>query len=228
MTRNSFDASSGRAGNGPALCFAPFVVPPCPGSSELSQRLITEHGLDARVAGIIEPVIEDLGFRLVRVRVTAQNGQTVQVMAERPDGTMGVDDCETVSNAISPVLDVEDPVPGTYHLEVSSPGIDRPLVREADFSTWAGHVAKVETATLVGGRRRFRGQITGVEDGAVVLVREDAPEDERESRVPLDAIAEARLMLTDDLIRESLRRDKALREANGLDEDAFAQDNKPS
>ena len=182
-------------------------------------RIITEEGLDARVAAIVAPVIADLGFRLVRVRMLAENNGTLQVMAERPDGTMNVAGCEAISKAISPVLDIEDPVPQAYHLQVSSPGIDRPLVRASDFEQWAGHVAKLETASMVNGRKRFKGTITGLEAGEVVLRRDDAPAGEEVARVPLDALSDARLVLTDDLIRESLRRDKALREANGIEDE---------
>ena len=107
-------------------------------------RIVTEQGLDARVAAIVEPVIEDLGYRLVRTSISAANGCTLQIMAERPDGTMTVEDCETISRAVSPALDVEDPINRAYHLEVSSPGIDRPLVRAGDFERWAGHEMKVE------------------------------------------------------------------------------------
>ena len=113
-------------------------VPP----SDLDEpRLIADKGVAARVGAVVEPVLRDLGYRLVRVRVTAQNGCTVQIMAERPDGTMSVDDCEAVSRAVSPALDVDDPVDRAYHLEISSPGIDRPLVRVSDFARWAGHEA---------------------------------------------------------------------------------------
>ena len=183
------------------------------------ERIITEQGLDARVAGIVAPIIEDLGFRLVRVRMLAENNGTLQIMAERPDGTMSVGGCEAISKAVSPVLDIEDPVPHAYHLQVSSPGIDRPLVRASDFEQWAGHLAKLETAFMVDGRKRFKGIVTGLADDEVVLRRDDAPKGEEESRIPLDAIADARLVLTDDLIRESLKRDKALREANGLEDE---------
>jgi ribosome maturation factor RimP len=102
-------------------------------------RLITEQGMAARVAVIVEPAIADVGYLLVRVKISGQNGCTLQIMAEKPDGTMGVDDCEAVSRAISPVLDVEDPMDRAYHLEISSPGIDRPLVRAIDFARWLGH-----------------------------------------------------------------------------------------
>ncbi len=132
-------------------------------------RVVAERGLDARVAAIVEPVIVDLGYRLVRVRVTSQNGCTLQIMAERPDGTMGVGDCEEVSRMVSPALDVDDPIDRAYHLEVSSPGIDRPLVRRSDFEHWAGHVAKVELAVTRDGRKRFRGVLAGLDGDRFAL-----------------------------------------------------------
>ncbi len=184
----------------------------------LEDRLVQETGLAARVAAIIEPVIEDLGYRLVRVKITTQNGCTLQIMAERPDGTMGVEDCETVSRAISPALDVDDPMPTAYALEVSSPGIDRPLVRPADFVRWAGHEAKVEMARPVGARKRFRGFVRGIDGDFGLIELPDAPEgQDRVARLPLADVFEARLMLTDDLIRESLRRGTAPT-AEGADE----------
>lgn len=120
-------------------------------------RIVPEIGLEARIAHIVEPVIAGLGYRLVRVKVSAQNGTTLQIMAERPDGTMTVEDCERVSRDVSPALDVEDPIERAYHLEVSSPGIDRPLVRRSDFARWQGHQAKVEMERPLDGRRRFKG-----------------------------------------------------------------------
>jgi len=184
------------------------------------ERLITEQGQEAQIAAIIAPDIHAIGFRLVRVRLSQMNGLTLQIMAERPDGSMSVEDCEAVSNAISPILDIEDPINAAYHLEVSSPGIDRPLVRRSDFDTWSGHVAKVETGRMVDGRKRFKGRIIRVEGENVVFHREDAPsEKEREFVLALDNIADAKLVLSDDLIREALRRDKALRKANGLEDD---------
>ncbi len=131
-------------------------------------RIIRESGIDARVALIVQPVLRGIGFRLVRVRLSGQNGLTLQIMAEREDGTMTVEDCEEVSRAVSPALDVEDPIEKAYHLEVSSPGIDRPLVRKTDFSTWAGHLVKVETSVLVGGKKRFRGKIEEAGDEDVL------------------------------------------------------------
>ncbi len=181
-------------------------------------RLIVDHGVAARVGAVVEPALRGLGYRLVRVRVSGVNGCTVQIMAERPDGGMTVDDCEAVSRAVSPALDVDDPVGRAYHLEISSPGIDRPLVRAGDFMRWAGHEAKIEMAVPADGRKRFRGVIAGVENGAALIDRTDAKPDEPVRwALRLTDIGEARLVLTDELIRESLRRGKAaLRE--GLDE----------
>ena len=181
-------------------------------------RLITENGVAARVAGIIEPVIAGLGYRLVRVKVTNRDGGTVQVMAERPDGSMTIDDCEACSRAISPVLDVEDPISSAYRLEMSSPGIDRPLVRLGDFVRWAGHEVKVEMAVPVDGRKRFRGILTGTQGEDALLKRTDAPagEDPMVS-LPARDIGEAKLVLTDLLIKEALRRARAAE--RGLDVD---------
>ena len=171
-------------------------------------RIIRESGIDARIALIIAPVLRAIGFRLVRVRLMAQNGLTLQVMAERDDGSMSVEDCEEVSRAVSPALDVEDPVEKAYHLEFSSPGIDRPLVRKSDFRAGLGHLVKLETSILVADRKRFRGKIAEVDDEAVVIERDAPPEGEEASvRVPFDSVAEARLVLTDDLIRDALRQE---------------------
>jgi ribosome maturation factor RimP len=179
-------------------------------ANERDNRIIKESGVAARVAAIVEPVIEDLGFHLVRVKVSSTNGCTVQIMAERTDGTMAVSDCETVSRAISPVLDLEDPVSQAYYLEVSSPGIDRPLVRASDFERWTGYDAKIEMAVPQAGRKRYRGFIRGVEGDLVAVELPDVKEaEEALVRLPLNDIGEARLVLTDDLIRESLRRGTA-------------------
>jgi len=182
-------------------------------------RLVIETGQAARVAGIVGPVLEGLGFRLVRVKLSGREGITLQIMAERPDGTFGIDECEAASRAISPVLDVEDPISGAYALELSSPGIDRPLVRISDFHRWAGHEVKVEMAVPIDGRKRFRGILTGATTTEAVIRLDDVPNDMPDTyHLPIADIGEARLMLTDDLVREALRRDKALREANGDDE----------
>jgi ribosome maturation factor RimP len=175
------------------------------------ERIVRETGVDARVALIVEPVLAGMGYRLVRVRMLGQNGLTLQIMAERPDGTMTVEDCEEVSRAVSPALDVDDPIEKAYHLEVSSPGIDRPLVRKSDFATWSGHLAKVETAVLVDGRKRFRGKIGAVDGDGFTREREAAAGEASAVRIPFDTIAEARLMLTDDLIRDALSKDNRAR-----------------
>ncbi|MGE0563321.1 MAG: ribosome maturation factor RimP [Pseudolabrys sp.] len=185
-------------------------------------RLITEPGLAARVAAIAEPVLEGLGYRLVRVKVSALDGCTVQIMAERPDGTMTVEDCETVSRNLSPVLDVADPVDRAYRLEISSPGIDRPLVRKSDFERHAGHEVKIEMAVPVGGRKRFRGTIAGVEGERVKLHRDNPPAEEPgDVMLTMDEMSEARLVLTDALVTLALRREKAAkREAKAAKREA--------
>src|SRR5438128_5266501 len=136
-------------------------------------RLIAEQGIAARVAAISEPVLDGIGYRLVRVKIFGADGCTVQIMAERPDGTMTVEDCETASRALSPVLDVADPVDRAYRLEMSSPGIDRPLVRRSDFERYAGNFVKIEMAVAVEGRKRFRGQLLGTEGDAARIHRDD-------------------------------------------------------
>lgn len=182
-----------------------------------TKRIIVEDGLEAKIAAIIEPAIEDLGFRLVRVRMSAMNGTTLQIMADRPDGTMDVEGCEAVSRGISPLLDVEDLVDRAYHLEVSSPGIDRPLVRRADFEIWAGYLLKLETHQLVSNRKRFRGKVVGVEGDIVKLERDQVTYGEESLvDIPLAEIAEARLILTDDLVAASLKADKDARRARGV------------
>jgi ribosome maturation factor RimP len=172
-------------------------------------RLIVETGLDQRVAAIIEPVLVGMGFRLVRVRLLNLNGLTLQIMTERNDGTMTVEDCEEVSTAISPVLDVEDPIDKAYHLEVSSPGIDRPMVRKSDFQRWIGHIVKCETSILVDNRKRFRGKIAAVDNDGFTIERDQvAYGEEPKVTIPFSTLAEAKLILTDDLIRDALRADK--------------------
>jgi ribosome maturation factor RimP len=172
-----------------------------------NERLSRETGAALRVATLIEPVLANLGFRLVRVRMSGASGRTLQIMAERPDGTMTIDDCETASRAISPLLDVEDPVSGRYDLEVSSPGIDRPLVRREDFERWAGHEAKIEMLAPHAGRRRFRGILGGFVDGEVRLFLDQPSGGERVTvSLPFAGIAEAKLVLTDELIADARKR----------------------
>ena len=186
-------------------------------------RLVSETGVAARVAAIASPVLEQLGLRLVRVRLLAQSGQTLQIMAERPDGTMSVGDCEAASQALSPELDVADPIPGEYRLEISSPGIDRPLVRVSDWRRAIGHEAKIElTQPHSDGRKRFRGVVGGVEgegrDAILTLERNDAGADEEKIvRLSLRDLDEGKLMLTEALIRASLRAAKAAAETTGAE-----------
>ena len=186
-------------------------------------RLSEERGVALQVARIAAPVLHDLGFRLVRVKLSSQDGATLQIMAERRDGTMDVEGCEVITEALSPVLDVETPIKGEYRLEISSPGIDRPLMRISDFRRAVGFEAKVEMGVATEGRKRFRGRLEAVEDAAepaVTLTRFDAkPGEPTVVHLPLADIAEGRLVLTDDLIRETLRAAKAAAEAeDGADE----------
>ena len=177
-------------------------------------RLFSETGPAARAAAVVGPALQDVGYRLVRARVMTGQGTVLQIMAEKPDGTMSVDDCEKASMAISPVLDLEDPIVQAYRLELSSPGIDRPLVRLSDYRRAISHEARIETAILVAGRKRFRGWIEGVSgegrDASIQIRRMDAREDEEaDVSIPVADIAEAHLVLTEALIREALRTGKA-------------------
>src|SRR6059058_1759974 len=172
-------------------------------------RLVTEPGMAARVSAVAGPVLQGLGYRLVRIKISGEQGCTVQIMAERPDGTMLIEDCEAISKALSPVLDVADPIQRAYRLEISSPGIDRPLVRRSDFERYAGYLVKIEMALAHQGRKRFRGTLAGVEGQAVRLHRDDTrPGQDADTLLAMEDIAEARLVLTDDLIAESMRRGK--------------------
>lgn len=188
--------------------------------SDSEPRLIVEQGVAARVAAIAEPVLAGLGYRLVRVRVSGLAGCTVQIMAERPDGTMKIEDCEAVSRALSPVLDVADPMDRAYRLEISSPGMDRPLVRRSDFERHTGNRVRIEMAVAVDGRRRFRGVLTGTEGTAARIRREDAaPGEPADVVLPIEEMADAKIVLSDDLIAQSLRRGKdAEREAHEHDQ----------
>ena len=179
-------------------------------SPDNDPRLVAEPGLPARVAAIAEPVIEGLGYRLVRVKVSGADGGTVQIMAERPDGSMTVEDCENVSRALSAVLDVADPIERAYRLEISSPGLDRPLVRKSDFERYAGHLARIEMEIPVEGRKRFRGLLLGTQGDMARLRRDDAGENEApEALLRIEDMSEAKLVLTDDLVAQALRREKA-------------------
>lgn len=175
--------------------------------------LIAKTTMDQRLAEIITPVIEDLGFELVRVRLMGGKTATLQIMAERPEGGIEVDDCAAISTAVSATLDVEDPVEDAYTLEVSSPGIDRPLTRLKDFDQWQGYVAKVETTELIEGRKRFKGNVAGIEGNEVLIEIEEGT-----IGLKFDWLAEAKLVLTDDLIRDVL---KARKDAGEVDEKQY-------
>ena len=180
------------------------------------KRYIKETGLEARVSRIVEPVANGLGFSLVRVKITQENGMTLQIMAEDENGRFTIVNCETLSKDLSPVLDVEDPIDREYHLEVSSPGIDRPLVRKRDFESYVGHEAKIELNDMINGRKRFRGFIKGVDDEAVTITLPDAPGGtDPDHRLLLSTLAEAKLVMTDALM-EKARLDQ---EAHPIDDE---------
>jgi ribosome maturation factor RimP len=168
----------------------------------LHERFMRESGLAAEIASLAEPVIDELGLRLVRVKISAQGGTTVQIMADRANGAITVDECALISRRMSPLLDAHDPIPGGYTLEVSSPGIDRPLVRPSDLEDWAGFEAKVELKEMIDGRRRFRGILEGYEDGEarlrIALKNYDEPQI---VGLPVALIGEAKLVLTDSLLK---------------------------
>jgi ribosome maturation factor RimP len=180
------------------------------------KRYVKQTGLEARLAAIIEPVANDLGYALVRVKVTQENGMTLQIMAEDANGRFTIADCERLSKDLSPVLDVEDPIDHEYHLEVSSPGIDRPLVRARDFSRYVGHEAKIELSDMVEGRKRFRGEIVSADDESFTIRLPDAPKGEDpDHRLPLALLSEAKLVMTDALLNVA----RADQEENPIDDD---------
>jgi ribosome maturation factor RimP len=172
-------------------------------------RVIADTGVAARVASIVVPVLAEFGLRLVRVKVSGLAGCTVQIMVERPDGSMTIEECETASRALSPVLDAADPIDRAYRLEISSPGLDRPLVRRSDFTRHIGQQVKIELEVAHHGRRRFRGTLLGVEDGGARIRSDDAKDSAAEFVLPFDDMADAKLVLTDELIAASLRRGKS-------------------
>ncbi|MEM8624242.1 MAG: ribosome maturation factor RimP [Pseudomonadota bacterium] len=162
---------------------------------------VAKAPIDQRLAEIVRPTIEGMGFGLVRLRLMGGKRITIQIMAERPDGTMHVEECAKLSRALSAVLDVEDPIEGEYVLEVSSSGIDRPLTRLEDFDRWEGFEAKLETEEMIEGRKRFKGILAGI-DGSEVLIEIE----EGTIGLEFDWLSDAKLILTDDLVTESLRR----------------------
>jgi len=180
----------------------------------MTNSLIAKTAMDQRIAEIVNPVIEDMGFELVRIRLMGGQTKTLQIMADKPNGGIEVDDCADISTAISAVMDVEDPITDAYTLEVSSPGIDRPLTRLKDFETFEGYEVKLETADMIAGRRRFRGELAGVEGHEVLINVEEGT-----IGLEFDWLSEAKLILTDDLIKEMLRQRKALGDINQNDFD---------
>lgn len=179
--------------------------------------LVAKTSIDRRLAEIVRPVIEDLGFELVRIRLQGGKTSTLQIMADRPEGGINVDDCADISTAVSATLDVEDPLEDAYHLEVSSPGIDRPLTRLKDFATFEGYEARLETNQPIDGRKRFKGMLAGVEGEEVLINVEEGT-----IGLHFDWLSDAKLVLTDDLIAEMLRQKKeAGVEIENLDETAF-------
>ncbi|MGO9983406.1 MAG: ribosome maturation factor RimP [Rhodomicrobium sp.] len=175
-----------------------------------TERFLRETGPAAGIAALIEPVLVELGYRLVRVAMSKRDGGTIQIMADKAGGAINVDDCAVISRRISPLLDAHDPIEGRYYLEVSSPGIDRILVRASDFEDWAGYEVKVELKELVDGRKRFRGILEGYEDGEMRLqLQLDETSEPEVIGLPVDLIHDAKLVLTDELIRASLARAKA-------------------
>ena len=195
---------------------------PADGTRALTQRFIVEQGLAAQFAAVVEPAIIDLGFRLVRVMISGKEGKTVQIMAERPDGTITIDDCEAISKQVSPLLDVNEVLAGAYRLEVSSPGIDRPLVRPSDFEDWAGYEAKIELKEPVDNRRRFKGSLEGYENGEVLMECDVEGVGRKLLGFPVHLVSDAKLVLTDDLIREALTRAK--KEKSGRPSDGIELD----
>ncbi len=162
--------------------------------------LIAHAAIDRRLAGIVQPLIEGMGYELVRLRLMTGKSKMLQIMAEKPEGGIEVDDCAKISSAVSAILDVEDPIDGEYTLEVSSPGIDRPLTRLKDFDTWNGHEAKMETADLIDGRKRFKGPLRGTEGDEVLIEIAEGT-----IGLKFDWLVDAKLILTDELIAEMLK-----------------------
>ncbi|NCU19262.1 ribosome maturation factor RimP [Candidatus Falkowbacteria bacterium] len=175
--------------------------------------LIAKTAIDRRLADIVTPVIEGLGYELIRLRLMGGLTKTLQIMADRPEGGINVEDCAKISTAISAALDVEDPLEDAYNLEVSSPGIDRPLTRLKDFDLWEGYEARLETTEMIDGRRRFKGMLAGTEGDEVLINIEEGT-----VGLKFDWLSDAKLILTEDLIAEMLRQKKA---AGIVDEDMF-------
>lgn len=185
--------------------------------------LIAKAAIDRRLASLVQPTIESLGYELVRIRLMGGKTRILQIMADRPEGGINVDDCAKISTAVSAVLDVEDPIEDNYTLEVSSPGIDRPLTRLKDFDMWHGYEARVETSELIDGRRRFKGVLAGTEGDEILITIEEAGEDVTIG-LKFDWLSDAKLILTDELIAEMLRQRKESGAFDGADIDETGLD----
>lgn len=173
------------------------------------KRYINETGQEQRIAAIVEPVALALGLLLVRVKITPENGCTLQIMAEDNQGHFTVAQCQSLSQELSPLLDAEEPIESAYHLEVSSPGIDRPLVRQRDFLRWIGHEARIELADMLNGRKRFRGLIKAANETHVTITLPGVPEGANaDFDLPLASLANAKLILTDRLLDEAAQAQK--------------------
>ncbi len=193
-------------------------------SEDLNKRLVRETGAALSIAQLAEPVLEDIGFRLVRVRFLGKGNSQVQIMAERADGTLTIDDCVTISRALSPVMDVEDPISSKYNLEISSPGIDRPLVRPQDFERWSGYEAKIEMRDPIADRRRFKGKLEGFLDGEVrIFVKsQDGSAEDILIGLPFNQISDAKLTMTDELFEKSRKqKDEATANENSTNNDGL-------
>ncbi|MDG2249065.1 MAG: ribosome maturation factor RimP [Paracoccaceae bacterium] len=169
----------------------------------MTNDLIAQSATEKKLFEIINPILSDMGFELVRLRLISNKEITLQIMAARPDGYINVDECAEISTGISAVLDVEDPILDTYNLEVSSPGIDRPLTRIKDFEAFEGYEAKIETVELIEGQKRFKGTLAGI-NGSEILINLD----EGTIGLKFDWLAEAKLVLTDELVKEMLKQKK--------------------
>ena len=185
--------------------------------------LVAKAAIDRRLAEIVEPTIRGMGYELVRIRLMGGQRKTVQIMADRPEGGIEVDDCAKISTAVSAVLDVEDPLEDAYTLEVSSPGIDRPLTRLKDFEAWEGFEAKLETTEQIDGRRRFKGTLQGTEGDEVLIEIEDKGEPVTIG-LKFDWLSDAKLVLTDELIREALRQKKDAGQIDAAQFDAIEEE----
>lgn len=191
-------------------------------TSDHAINLIAKTAIDRRLADIVGPAVEALGFELVRLRLMSGKTRTLQIMVDRPEGGIEIQDCADISTTVSAVLDVDDPLEDAYVLEVSSPGIDRPLTRLKDFDAWSGYEARIETSELIDGRKRFKGILAGTEGDEVLIEIEEGT-----IGLQFDWLSDAKLVLTDELIADVLRARKAAGVINEADFDDIENDTTP-